>query len=73
MIAGIIPHQRTNLTMSEATRNRLVRILADIDRLLPELEDIAQDPQDDDRDRALAMLIGFQEAKRGVEAKLRRG
>ena len=54
-------------------RAQLTRILADIDRLLEELEEVAaEDPEDDDRDLALALLIKFQETKRDVEAKLRR-
>jgi hypothetical protein len=64
----IIPHQRTN---GHATRcNELARVLADIDRLLAEAEVIAaEDPED--RDRALELLIEFQDRKRDVEAKLR--
>jgi hypothetical protein len=53
--------------------NELTRILAEIDGLLAEAEEIAEDPQDDDRDRALELVIEFQETKRSVEAKLRGG
>jgi hypothetical protein len=51
-------------------RNELARILAEIDGLLVQAEEIAaEDPED--RDRALELLIEFQETKRYVEAKLR--
>jgi hypothetical protein len=62
-------HQRTNRTMP-ATRNELARVLADIDQLLAELEDIAEDPPDDDGDRALELLIEFDGWRKGAEAKL---
>jgi hypothetical protein len=51
-------------------RNDLARVLADIDRLLAEAEDIAErDPEG--RERALELLIEFQDRKRAVEAKMR--
>ncbi len=52
-------------------RNELARVLADIYRLLADLEEIAEDPEDDDRDLALALLIEFQEARRNVEVAMR--
>jgi hypothetical protein len=51
--------------------NELARVLADIDGLLVEAEDIAQDPPSEDRDRALDLLVAFQEYKRAVEGELR--
>ena len=56
--------------MPDPRRNELARILADIDRLLAEAEDIAAEDSED-RNRALELLIEFQDRKRAVEAKLR--
>jgi hypothetical protein len=53
-------------------RRELVRILAEIDGLLAETEEIAADPVDDDLDGALNLLIEFQGWKRAVEWELRR-
>jgi hypothetical protein len=52
-------------------RNKLARSLAEIDQLLAEAEEIAEDPQDDDRDGALHLLIEFQAMKHVVEAELK--
>ena len=52
-------------------RTELARSLAEIDQLLAEAEDIVEDPQDDDRDGALNLLIEFQEWRRSVEAEMR--
>ncbi len=51
-------------------RNELTRILAEIDRLLAEAEDLAEH-EPEDRDLALNLLIEFQERKGEVEAKLK--
>jgi hypothetical protein len=54
------------------SRNELAHVLADIDRLLAESEDIAADPEDDgERQAALDFLIEFQETKQRVERLLR--
>jgi hypothetical protein len=51
-------------------RNYLARNLAEIDQLLAEAEDIATDPEDEDRDGALELLIEFQLWKQVVEVEL---
>jgi hypothetical protein len=51
-------------------RNELSRVLAAIDRLLAEVEAIAEDPQDDDRGRALEFLIELRQRRRDVETAL---
>jgi hypothetical protein len=50
-------------------RQQLVRSLAEIDQLQAELEEIVEDPQDDERDRALALLIEFEGWRVGAERK----
>ncbi len=52
-------------------RRELVRILAEIDGVLAETEEIAEDPCDDDLDRVLELLIEFQGWKQAVEGELR--
>ena len=52
-------------------RNKLARNLAEIDQLLAEAKEIVEDPQDDDRDGALDLLIEFQAMKYVVEAELK--
>jgi hypothetical protein len=51
-------------------RTQLVRSLAEIDQLVAELEDIAEDPDDEDQIRALALLIEFEGWRMGAERKL---
>jgi hypothetical protein len=57
--------------MSDIRRNALVRSLAELDQLLAELEDIAENPEDNDRDRAIELLIEFEGWRVGAERKLR--
>jgi hypothetical protein len=62
----------TSLHTPNTRRNDLARVLARIDRLLVEEEDIAATTDKVwEREIALNLLIEFQEEKRGVEAKLR--
>jgi hypothetical protein len=59
--------------MPTPNRNELVRCLADIDRCLAQAEAMADDPVDDgERQSALDFLIEFHDARRQVEAKLRK-
>jgi hypothetical protein len=53
------------------SRNELARVLADIDGILAESEDIAPNTDDDgERQAALDFLIEFQETKQRVERML---
>jgi hypothetical protein len=59
--------------MMPAIHSQLIRILADIDGILTESEDIAANTNDDgERQAALDFLIEFQPAKLRVERMLGR-
>jgi hypothetical protein len=57
--------------MGDAKRKDLVRSLAAIDQLLAAAEALAGTSEGEDRERAQAILIEFEETRRKVEARLR--
>jgi hypothetical protein len=57
--------------MPHTRRNALAAVLARIDQLLAEAEEIALDPEGDEQDAATDFIVEFHQTRRVVEAKLR--
>lgn len=55
----------------DSDRTQLVRELAEFDQLAAKMEETANDPHNEDRIRARAMLILMDKARKNVEEKLR--
>lgn len=57
--------------MPATYRTHLAAVLARIDQLLAEAEEIALDPAGDEQDAATEFFVEVQQIRRDVEAKLR--